>query len=81
MFYDAILRRMSRPGEKCLKVVSATREKIYYRKVRNAETGKLEEVEAGRGSEIVSELWTGEAGLKVWEAAHPAKTSEEEKTI
>jgi len=66
MFKCQITGRMSRPGEKVNKIVTATRNKIYYGWFRNEETGRFEQHEVGRGSEIVSEVNATEEGVRVW---------------
>lgn len=66
MYYCAITKRLSKPCEKVNKLVVKTREKTYYKKVRNEETNKWEEVEAGRGWEIVKEINASQAGADLW---------------
>ena len=66
MFRCGITKRCSRPGEKANKIVIATRKKTYYGWIRNEETGELEQVEIGHGSEIVSEVNATEEGVRIW---------------
>lgn len=54
------------PGEKLNKITIATRERVYTRWVKNEETHKYEEVEAGRGWEIVREISASDEGLALW---------------
>lgn len=68
MYRCAITGKLSAPGELCNKVVVETRERIYFTKVLNEETRKMEDVEIGRGHEIVKEINVSEAGLKIWNA-------------
>ena len=59
------------PGEKLNKIVIATRERIYTKWVKNEETHKYEEVEAGRGWEIVREINASDEGLALWNSWSP----------
>jgi hypothetical protein len=63
-------------SEKLNKIVVATRERIYTKRVKNEETGKWEDVEIGRGWEIVREINASEEGLALWNS-----WSEEERAI
>jgi hypothetical protein len=63
-------------SEKLHKIVVATRERIYTRWVKNEETHKYEEVEIGRGWEIVREINASDEGLALWNS-----WSEEERAI
>lgn len=62
--------------EKMNKIVVATREKVYTRWFKNEETGKWEELEVGRGWEIVREINASEEGLQLWNS-----WSEDERAI
>lgn len=55
-----------RSSEKLTKIVVEKRERVYTRRVRNEETGKWEDVEIGRGWEIVRELNASEEGAALW---------------
>ena len=55
-----------RGSEKLNRIVVATRERVYTRWVKNEETHKYEEVEAGRGWEIVREISASDEGLALW---------------
>jgi hypothetical protein len=66
MFKCAILGCMSKPGEKSNKLVLETREKVYFGPVLNEETGYYEEVEIGRGFEIVKEVNATDEGVRLW---------------
>ena len=57
---------MSRPGDKCNKIVVERREKTYTKFFRNEDTGKWEEHEVGRGWEIVKEISATDEGVKIW---------------
>ena len=61
----------ARGSEKLNRIVVETRERIYTRWVKNEETNKYEEVEAGRGWEIVREINASAEGLALWEAWSP----------
>jgi hypothetical protein len=65
-----------RGSEKLNKIVVATRERVYTRWVKNEETHKYEEVEAGRGWEIVREINASDEGLALWNG-----WSEEERAV
>lgn len=67
MFKCEVTGRMSKPGDKCIKIVVERREKVYTRFFRNEETNKYEEHEVGRGWEIVKEINATEAGAKLWQ--------------
>jgi hypothetical protein len=65
-----------RAPEKLNRIVVETRERLYTKWVKNEETNKYEEVEAGRGWEIVREISASAEGLALWESWTP-----EERTI
>lgn len=60
-----------RAPEKLNRIVVETRERIYTKWVKNEETNKYEEVEAGRGWEIVREINASAEGLALWESWTP----------
>jgi hypothetical protein len=66
MYRDQICNRLSKPGEKLIKLVVLTRPKQYYKWVKNEETREYEEVEAGRGHETVRELSVSQEGKDIW---------------
>lgn len=59
------------PGEKLNKIVVATRERVYTKWIKNEETHKYEEVEIGRGWEIVREINASDEGLALWNSWSP----------
>lgn len=67
MFYCEITKRMSRPGQKCNKVVIAKREILYTTKVLNEETGRLEKIDVSKGWEVVKEVNATDEGVRLWE--------------
>lgn len=67
MFICEITGRHSQPGDKCHKIVVATRERNYTRWVRNEETNKWEEVFVAKGWEIVKEINATQSGMQTWE--------------
>lgn len=67
MFQCQVTGRMSEAGQKCNKIVVSKRDRVYGTKVRNEETGRWEDVELGRGWEIVREISATDKGLQVWE--------------
>lgn len=71
MFYCAVTGKMSKPGEKCRKIVTEKRDRTYTKRVRDMETGKLNTVDVGRGWEIVKEINATEEGEKIWYQTHP----------
>lgn len=71
MYYCGITGRLSKPGQKCHKVITHIAERTYTRMIRNEETHRLERVEIGRGFEIVKEVNASEEGMNLWNAAHP----------
>jgi hypothetical protein len=68
MFKCQVTNKFSKPGDKCNKIVTEKREKVYFQFFRNEETGKWEEKEVGRGWEIVKEINCTDAGLDIWKA-------------
>lgn len=58
-------------GEKLHKIVVATRERVYTKWVKNEETHKYEEVEIGRGWEIVREINASQEGFDLWNSWNP----------
>lgn len=71
MFICPITNKCTRPGEKMRRITVETREKIYSKRVRDMETGKLNTVQVGKGFEIVKELGVSEEGEKIWYETHP----------
>ena len=70
MFFCEVTKKLSKPGEKCRKIVVEKREKTYSKRFRDMETGKIQTVECSKGWEIVKEISATEAGEKLWMAAH-----------
>jgi hypothetical protein len=60
-----------RAPEKLNRIVVETRERVYTKWIKNEETNKYEEVEAGRGWEIVREINASAEGLALWESWTP----------
>jgi len=67
MYMCQITGMFSKPGEKLNKIVVSTREKTYYRWVRDEDTNKWVEIECGRGFETVKEINASEKGRELWE--------------
>lgn len=65
-----------RGSEKLNRIVVATRERTYYKWVKNEETNKWEEVECGHGWEIVREINASEEGLELWNGWTPEEREE-----
>ena len=61
----------TRGSEKLHKIVVETRDRVYTRWVKNEETNKYEEVESGRGWEIVREINASDEGVALWESWSP----------
>jgi len=70
MFRCGITGKMSKPGEKVNKIVTETRDKVYFGWVQNEETGFYDYVEIGRGFEIVSEVNATDEGMRLWMEAN-----------
>jgi hypothetical protein len=66
MYKCEVFGTMSKPGEKCNKIVVEKRAKVYTRKYRDELTGRIEEVEVGRGWEIVKEINASDEGVRFW---------------
>jgi hypothetical protein len=81
MFYCQVTKRQSKPLEKVNKLVVATREKTYFQKFRNEETGKLEDVEVGRGWEIVKEINACDEGARLFNAMTPEERASFTKSL
>jgi hypothetical protein len=64
MFRCPITKRVTRAGDKMIRVVIEKRPKTYYSLRLNEETGKLDTIEAGKGWEIVKELGCSEEGAR-----------------
>lgn len=64
-------REDTRGSEKLNRIVVETRERIYTKRVKNEETGKWEDVEVGRGWEIVREINATQEGLDLWNSWTP----------
>jgi len=67
MFKCGITGKMSKPGEKCHRIIISRRPKTYYKWVRN-EDNQMVEVEAARGYETVKEVNATKEGLAIWNA-------------
>jgi hypothetical protein len=76
MYICQITKRHSEKGQKLNKLVIATRDRVYTKKVRNEETNRWEDVEIGRGWEIVREINVSAQGLEQWNS-----WSQEEKDL
>lgn len=68
MFFCQITGKTSQPGDKINKIVIEKREKVYYQRSKSSETGRFEDVEVGRGYEIVREINATEEGVAEWHA-------------
>ena len=67
MFYCQITNHLSKPGEKPHRIVIQRRDRVYMGFVKNEETVKWEEVDVGRGWEIVREINVSNEGLRLWD--------------
>lgn len=75
MFICQVTGKMSEPCEKINKIVVAKRDRVYFEKVFNEELRKYEELEVGRGWEVVRELTASEEGVQVWnEMSEPERS-------
>ena len=75
MYKCGVFGTLSAPGEKCNKIVVERREKVYTRKYRDDMTGKIEEVEVGRGWEIVKEINATDEGVKFYNETKRLETT------
>lgn len=66
MYICQVTGKKSKLGEKLNKIVVRTRERTYTRWVRDEETKKWIEIDAGKGWEIVRELNASEEGVQLW---------------
>jgi hypothetical protein len=64
MFRCAITGRLTRPGEKCNKIVIEKREKVYTQMIW--EGNDQVEVEIGKGWEIVKEVNASDEGVRIY---------------
>ena len=71
MYICQVTGRQSKPGQKLNKLVVKTRDRIYTRWVRNEDTREWEEIEIGRGWEIVREINASQEGLDLWNSWSP----------
>ena len=69
MFICAITKKVSKPGEKCIKIVTEKRPRTYYKMVYNEELREWERMISGQGWEIVKEVNATEEGARLWFAA------------
>ena len=66
MFICQVTGKISKPGEKLNRLPVVKRDKVYFKKIKNEETGKWDDVEVGRGWEIVREITVSDEGVVVW---------------
>lgn len=66
----------TRGSEKLHRIVVETRERVYTRRVKNEETGKWEDVEIGRGWEIVREINASQEGFDLWNSWTPEERAD-----
>lgn len=66
-FKCQITGKISKSGEKCNKIVTKKRDRVYTKWVANEETRQWEEVVAGHGWEVVKEINVSNEGLALWQ--------------
>jgi len=66
MFICQVTGKISKPGEKMNRIPVVKRDKVYFKKLKNEDTGKWDEVEVGRGWEIVREIAATDDGVTAW---------------
>lgn len=71
MFYCEVTKRLSKPGEKCNKIVTQRALRVYTKMVRDEETRRMIKVEVGKGWEIVKEIDATDEGALIWYAQNP----------
>lgn len=76
MFVCQVSGKLSSPGEKMNKIIAVKRERVYTEMRRDSETGIVEEVEVGRGWEIVKEIAATAEGLVEWNNMSDSQRSE-----
>lgn len=76
MYKCQITGLQSKPNQKLNKVIAVTRDMIYKKWVKDEETIKWQEIEAGRGFEPVKELNLSQEGLDLWNSWSPAEKAQ-----
>lgn len=77
MFKCAVTGKLSKLGEKPIRVVTEKRSRIYTRKFRDEEGNVVEEM-VGRGWEIVKEVMMTKEGHDLWLISHPEVAANEQ---
>jgi hypothetical protein len=67
-------------SEKVQRIVVASRSKIYKKRIFNETTRQAEDIEVGRGVEIVKEVNATQAGLVLWNSWSPSQQAAWVKT-
>lgn len=81
MYRCQITGRLSERNVPMNKLVVETRDRIYTRFVKNEETRQWEEIEVGRGWEIVREINVSQAGKDLWDSWNPEERAVFLKTL
>lgn len=68
MYRCEITGKVSEPNQPLNRVVVLKREKVYTKWVKDEETNRWSEVEAGHGHETVRELSLSPEGVHIWES-------------
>lgn len=76
MYICQVTGKTSAAGEKLNRIVVETRQRSYTRTERNPDTGLIEDVEVGRGWEIVREIRATAEGVAEWESMSEAQRLE-----
>jgi hypothetical protein len=75
MFICQVTGKVSKPGDKLNRIPVIKRDQVYFKKIKNEDTGKWEEVEVGRGWEIVREIVATDEGVAVWNGLSESQRS------
>lgn len=76
MFFCQVTNKASKRGEKLVRLPIKKRERVYYGRVFNEETESYEELEVGRGWEVVKEINTTEEGVALFNSWTPEEQDE-----
>lgn len=76
MFICQVTGKVSKSGDKMNRIPVIKRDKVYFKNIKNEDTGKWDEVEVGRGWEIVREISATDEGVAKWNSM-----SESQRTL
>lgn len=76
MFFCQVTNKVSKPGEKLVRLPIKKRDRVYMGRVFNEDLNSYEEVEVGRGWEIVKEINATEDGVSLFNSWTPEEQEE-----